>query len=300
MNRFSGARPSATVSVDVDGVDLHLAGYGHQNLPPDSAVYGVALSRILDILARHSVRATFFVVGRDAEGQSTMLRQMVAAGHELAAHSMTHPPVFSRMPASQLAHEVTESRRVLAAATGSDVVGFRAPNWDLDRAAIPTLASAGYRYDASGFPSLFQIAARGLLAIKSRQLDPLVSMNLWPFTMRRLPHLLSAGESALGEFPISVTPVIRWPIYHTVRYMIDSRRFETQLDGFVRRREPFFYPLHAIDGLGLREDRADPRLAGHPGMDRSLEEKLDILNRAVEAIAARFDCAPYRDLTRLV
>jgi hypothetical protein len=297
MNRMVDSRPTATISVDVDPVDLHLAGYGHPDLPPDTTVYRIALPRILDILARHSVRATLFVVGRDAEGQSTALRDVVAAGHEVAAHSMTHPVAFARLPLDRLAHEIAEPRRALQAALGVDISGFRAPNWDLDQRSVPTLVAAGYRYDASGFPSLFQIAARMLLAAKSRGLDPLTRMDPRPFTMRRLPHRWRVDRDEIDEFPISVTPAIRWPVYHTVRYMIGSGRFEAQVDGFVRRGEPFFYPVHAVDALGLTEDGVDPRLGGHPGMDRALGEKLELLDEAVALIAARFECVPYREVT---
>jgi hypothetical protein len=294
---MSDSRPTATISVDVDPVDFHLAGYGHHGLPPDAAVYRVAIPRILDILARHAVRATFFVVGRDAEGQSTTLREVVAAGHEVAAHSMTHPVAFARLPLDRLSHEIAEPRRALRDVLGVDVSGFRAPNWDLDQRSVPILAAAGYRYDASGFPSLLQIAARMLLAVKSRGLDPLTRMDPRPFTMQRLPHRWRVDRDEIDEFPISVTPAIRWPVYHTVRYMIGPRRFESQVDGFVRRGEPFFYPVHAVDVLGLTEDGVDPRLGSHPGMDRPLGEKLELLNEAVALIAARFECVPYREVS---
>jgi hypothetical protein len=79
--------------------------------------------------------------------------------------------------------------------------------------------------------------------------------------------------------------------------MIGSGRFEAQVDGFVRRGEPFFYPVHAVDALGLTEDGVDPRLGGHPGMDRALGEKLELLDEAVALIAARFECVPYREVT---
>jgi peptidoglycan/xylan/chitin deacetylase (PgdA/CDA1 family) len=63
------SRPSATVSVDVDPVDLHLVGYGFPGLPPDPLVYTAALPRLLEAFARHGIRATLFMVGRDAAGR---------------------------------------------------------------------------------------------------------------------------------------------------------------------------------------------------------------------------------------
>ena len=53
--------------------------------------------------------------------------------------------------------------------------------------------------------------------------------------------------------------------------------------------------MHAVDALGLSEDRVDPKLSRHPGMDRPLKEKLELLDRTLEAIAARFRPVPFRD-----
>jgi hypothetical protein len=288
-------RSFATISVDVDPVDLHLAGYGHPGLAADELVYRLALPRLLEILARHSVLATFFVVSRDVVAERPILRGLVEAGHEIASHSATHPVGFSRLAVDQLRQEIVRSRQELESELGVEVTGFRAPNWDLDPRAVPILAQAGYRYDASGFPSWLQLAARVALAVKARRPEPLVESRLWPFTFRRLPHRWRAGGAVIDEYPISVTPAVRWPVYHTLRYMVDADRFEAQLDGFVRRGEPVLYPIHGVDALGLVEDRVDERLARHPGMDRPLPEKLELLDQAIASLARRFRCVPYRE-----
>ena len=80
-----------TIGVDIDPIDVHMAGYGLTSLTRDTTVYDVAVPRLLDLFARHGIRATFFVLGRDAEAQSPLLRRIIAAGHEIADHSMTHP-----------------------------------------------------------------------------------------------------------------------------------------------------------------------------------------------------------------
>src|SRR5262249_26960584 len=77
----------ATVSVDVDPVDLHLIGYGYSGLPPDPLVSRRALPRLLEIFGRCGVRATLFVVGRDAPEQRAALAAAAASGHEIASHS---------------------------------------------------------------------------------------------------------------------------------------------------------------------------------------------------------------------
>lgn len=284
------------MSVDVDPVDLHLLGYGHRVDGPDGRVYTHALPRLLERFDRARIRATFFVVARDAPAHGRALAALKAAGHEVASHSLTHPMPFLKLPREELAREVGESRRRLEAAVGGPVLGFRAPNWDMGPRALAALAEAGYRYDASAFATPLQLAARMLLAWKGRDRRALTSMKLLPFTMARKPFRWRNGGREIVEFPVSTSPWLRLPVYHTARYFLGSRRFRRQLAGFARRGEPLFYPLHAVDALGLADDAVDRRLARHPGMDRALSHKLQLLDETLDAIAERFEVLPYRDL----
>lgn len=288
------SRPAATVSVDLDPVDLHLQGYGFRGLPPDPLVYTVALPRLLEIFERCRIAATFFIVGRDALAQAGPLAQALRAGHEIASHSLTHPMAFTSLAPEAMRGELVESRRMLEQACGGEVTGYRSPNFDMSPRGIEALAASGYRYDASGYPTLMLIPARLLLAWKSRDAVGVMKLRAWPVSWRRGPHALGAGASRIEEFPVSVTPGVRFPVYHTARYVLGHERFVHMLDGFARRGEPLSYPLHAVDALGLEEDRVDARLAPHPGMNLALREKLDLLERSLQAIAQRFDSAPFR------
>lgn len=288
-------RPLATVSVDVDPVDLHLVGYGFRDLPPDPLSYTRALPRLLQCFERHAIRATWFVVARDAAAQAAAVGALIAAGHEVASHSLTHPLAFARLTPERQREELEGSKRALEAAGAGQVAGFRSPNFDMDARALGALAAAGYRYDASGYPTPLLLPARVVLALKSRDPFAVLRLRPWPFTLRRAPHTLDAGGRALREFPVSVTPVTRFPVYHTLRYGTSDARFAATLDGFVRRGESLSYPLHAVDALGLTEDCVDPRLAGHPGMAAALAAKLDLLDRSLKAIAERFETATFRE-----
>ena len=290
------SRPVATVSVDVDPVDLHLVGYGFPGLEPDSHVYTAALPRLLETFERCGVRATLFMVGRDAEAYERDIGAAAAAGHEIASHTWSHPIGFASLPVAQQRHELADSRAALEAASARPVVGFRAPNFDMNAAAASRLLAAGYRYDASAYPTPMLLPARAVLAMKSS--DPLgvLAMRPWPFTWRRQPYDWDVKGGRLREFPVAVTPGVRLPVYHTLRYFSDDRRFESQLDGFVRRGETLSYVLHAVDALGMAEDRVDPRLGKHPGMDRPLAAKLALLERSLAAIVARFEPHPYAEL----
>jgi len=289
------ARPVATVSIDVDPVDLHLIGYGFPGLPADSLVYSHALPRFAEVFARCGVRATFFVVGRDAAAQAPVLAGLVGAGHEVASHSFSHPMAFASLGPAGMRDELEKSRAALEAATGHAVSGYRSPNFDMDRAGLAMLAECGYRYDASAYPSLFLIPARLLLAFKSTDRRAVMRLKLWPFSFDRGPSVFRFGARAVREFPAAMTPGLRFPIYHTLRYALGDVRFARALDGFVRRGESLSYVLHAVDALGQSEDRVDPRLAKHPGMDWPLARKLELLEKTLRSIVERFAVATFEE-----
>lgn len=283
--------PRATVSVDVDPVDLHLLGYGFRGLAPNSLVYTAALPRLVECFRRAGVRATFFVVGRDAMPQRETLAALVAAGHEVASHSHSHPLSLAALEARPLAEELAMSRVALSRACGADVKGFRAPNFDMNRRTLHALAVAGYRYDASAFPSPLLLPARLVLAAKSADPAAVLRLTLWPFSLKRGPHEIEG----VREFPLAVTPGLRLPVYHTLRYFTKEAPFFARLEGFASRRDTLSYVLHAVDALGAKEDGVDARLAKHPGMDRALDEKLAMLDGVLGRIAARFEVRPFAE-----
>lgn len=67
---------------------------------------------VLDVLARHDAKATFFVLGRQANGRSDLLHAMYAAGHGIASHTYNHPslPAVSR---ARFDSEVADTAAVL-------------------------------------------------------------------------------------------------------------------------------------------------------------------------------------------
>src|SRR6185503_21246694 len=105
----------------------------------------------------------------------------------------------------------------IEAATGRGVAGYRSPNFDMDRAALQVLADCGYRYDASAYPTPLMFPARVLLALKSKDPGAVMRLKPWPFSFERRPSVLKLGAHTLREFPASVTPGMRLPIYHTLR-----------------------------------------------------------------------------------
>ncbi len=110
---------------------------------------------LLDLLARRGVRATFFTVGEVIETHPDLIRDIVAAGHELACHTYTHRPLWE-LDEAAFEEEIVRFNALVAQVTpGVQPRGFRAPTFSLSPAAswaLNVLARHGYAYDSSVFP----------------------------------------------------------------------------------------------------------------------------------------------------
>ncbi|MFL5341650.1 MAG: XrtA system polysaccharide deacetylase [Gemmataceae bacterium] len=126
--------------------------------PELQAKYAVRMAEatrwLLDVLGRHGLKATFFVVGQIAKSHPALIRAMTDGGHEVASHSWDHRRVHRFTPGT-FREDVRTSKDALEQAGGAAVVGFRAPTFSVMREtawAIDVLVELGMRYDSSIFP----------------------------------------------------------------------------------------------------------------------------------------------------
>jgi len=109
---------------------------------------------LLDLFDEYNARATFFILGKVAEQQPDLVREISARGHEVASHGWSHTPLYQLTP-EQFRDEVVRTAQLLNAITDLPIIGFRAPVFSISRAtywALDILAECGMRYDSSIFP----------------------------------------------------------------------------------------------------------------------------------------------------
>jgi peptidoglycan/xylan/chitin deacetylase (PgdA/CDA1 family) len=104
--------------------------------------------RLLRMLDRLGVRSTFFVPGYTAVRHPGMVRDLVAAGHEIAHHGWLHEPLAGVGPEREAAI-LDRGLRTLEDVAGVRPVGYRAPMWELTWASPGLLADRGFLYDSS-------------------------------------------------------------------------------------------------------------------------------------------------------
>lgn len=109
---------------------------------------------LLEVLAEHGARSTFFVVGQIATTHPQLVRDIAQAGHEVASHSWDHQRIH-RLTPDEFRLDVRRVKSALEQTCGQSVVGYRAPTFSITREtgwAIDVLAEEGMRYDSSIFP----------------------------------------------------------------------------------------------------------------------------------------------------
>ena len=147
---------------DIVTVDVEEWFHGHnylEKVPPsqwDSLETRVRIGtrRCLDLLARHRVTATFFVLGWTAARHPDVVRAILAAGHEVGCHSHAHPEVYRLSPEAFRA-DCEQALAALAAAGCERPAGYRAPSFSLTppvHGYLRILQELGFRYDTSFFP----------------------------------------------------------------------------------------------------------------------------------------------------
>lgn len=153
----AGAKVGHFASVDVEDY-YHAAALGPAAprrtwATLESRVAGSTL-RTLALFRETRSSGTFFTLGCVAAAEPALIRKIVAEGHELASHGFDHFRVREQTPAEFFA-DVDAAKKTLEDISGQEVIGYRAPNFSIDRGtwwAYDALARAGYRYSSSVYP----------------------------------------------------------------------------------------------------------------------------------------------------
>jgi peptidoglycan/xylan/chitin deacetylase (PgdA/CDA1 family) len=99
---------------------------------------------ILDLLAKHNVKATFFLVGCNVERHPHLAHEIIVQGHALGGHTHNHR-IIVKLPRQELANELVSCRQAIQNAAGVDTKLFRPPKGQMDLASVRFIAQLGYK-----------------------------------------------------------------------------------------------------------------------------------------------------------
>ncbi|MCI0439831.1 MAG: polysaccharide deacetylase [Chloroflexi bacterium] len=146
-------RCAVILTFDLDGVSALL------NRDPQMARRPSAMSRnelglrvgamrILDLLDRHGLPATFFVPGYTAERNEALVKEIARRGHEIGTHGYLHEP-GATLSREQEAEVMDRSVRILEGIAGQRPRGHRSPSLDMSVNTLELLLERDFLYDSS-------------------------------------------------------------------------------------------------------------------------------------------------------
>jgi peptidoglycan/xylan/chitin deacetylase (PgdA/CDA1 family)/Flp pilus assembly protein TadD len=125
LERFRGGRGRIALTFD-DGP--------HPSLTP----------RILDLLDRFNVKATFFLIGKQAELYPDLVAETYRRGHEMGNHSYSHANL-TQMPRLQVEQELVKTRAIIREACGAAATLFRPPGGNYNDEVLAAAQTLGFR-----------------------------------------------------------------------------------------------------------------------------------------------------------
>lgn len=229
MNHNSNSLPPATIHVDLDGASAIYAIHGWYFPHERDTLFESGLLNTLEILDSMDLKATMFVIAQDLQDarKRELIEEAVKQGHEIASHSLTH----RRLPAlgrDEQRREIFESRERISKVLGVDVIGFRAPYFDIDQRMLELMVAAGYVYDSS-------IVANHRVAHKLG-VGRLRGVYYYRFNNC---HLLELPLPSYGSLP--------FPFHPSYSLVLGTWYFRTGLRRFRQTDMPFVLLFHLTD-----------------------------------------------------
>src|SRR4051812_20868535 len=180
--------PESTVCLTFD-FDALSVWFGYERTTPAMLARGeygarVGVPRVLELLDRHGLRATFFVPGHTVESFPRETESILERGHELAHHSYAHVDP-SRQSRDE---ELADMERALGVLEriGVRPLGYRSPSADLSESTLELVEEHGFLYDSS------------LMTDDYRPFHPRIGDRV-----SRDEPLVPGRESRLWEMPMS-------------------------------------------------------------------------------------------------
>jgi polysaccharide deacetylase family protein (PEP-CTERM system associated) len=137
-------------SIDLEdwyhGIELPLSQWARKE---DRLYKG--MDEIISLLDRNNTKCTFFTLGWIGEHYPELIKQLAAAGHEIASHGYAHEKVYDQTP-EQFRLETIKAKDILENVSGQKVRGFRAPFFSINSNslwALQILKECGFEYDCS-------------------------------------------------------------------------------------------------------------------------------------------------------
>jgi peptidoglycan/xylan/chitin deacetylase (PgdA/CDA1 family) len=124
------------------------------DIHPDAPTHAIALTiddgpsrewtpKVLALLDRYGVHATFCLIGAEVRAHPELVREIVAAGHDIANHTMHHPMALAGMSARGIEAEIGDAHRCIQEVGSRTPRLFRSPGGSWSKAVLASVARHG-------------------------------------------------------------------------------------------------------------------------------------------------------------
>ncbi|MEQ1748139.1 MAG: polysaccharide deacetylase family protein [Prosthecobacter sp.] len=283
----------ASISIDLDNQWAYMKTQGCAGWESFPSYLDLVVPRILETLRRSGLRATFFVVGKDAELEKNhaALRSIVEAGHEIANHSFMHEPWLHLYSPEELLSDFEQSESAIREATGCQPRGFRGPGFSTSPAVRAMLIERGYVYDASLFPTVIGALARTYFFMTSKLPPEEKQRRAKLFGSLRdgfsplVPYQIQPG---LLELPVTTMPIFRTPVH--LSYLLFLGQFSMPL---ARAYWALAMALCRTTGVGpslllhptdFLDGHDVPEMSFFPAMKIPAERKIELVRHTLSTL----------------
>ena len=143
------ARHLVCLTFDFDALSGWIARGLVTPTPISRGEFGVVgAARLLALLAKHDIRATWFIPGVTIATYRDSCKAVVDAGHEIGNHGWTHVPP-AKLSRAEEAAGLARANEAIAALAGRAPQGYRSPSWDLSPHTVELLIERGFAYESS-------------------------------------------------------------------------------------------------------------------------------------------------------
>ncbi|MFH1053268.1 MAG: polysaccharide deacetylase family protein [Candidatus Woesearchaeota archaeon] len=151
------------VNVDMDTLCEDLVNKETYELR--SITYKKMLPKLLKLLRKHDIPATFFVIGKDCGPFKGIIKNL-AKDYEIGNHSYSHNKQLVNLGYDRIFDDIKRSHESLVDASGQEVAGFRAPGYTINNDIIIALKNLNYKYDSSLNTSIVYYLLKKSLKLK--------------------------------------------------------------------------------------------------------------------------------------
>lgn len=208
------------LSFDIEEFDVPREHGVEYSLEEGMEVSIEGTNRILDVLKRNEVRATFFTTGNFAENAPDVMKRIINGGHEVACHGVDH---FSPKES-----DFRISKEIVERVCGVKVTGYRQPR--MFPVVESEIKKAGYKYNSSLNPAFI----------------PGRYMNL------KTPRTWFMKDGVM-QIPSSVTPHLRFPLFWLSLHNLPEGLYHMLVRRVLKHDGYFVTYFHPWEFYGLKE-----------------------------------------------